>query len=113
MVSFNHDDPSNFVVPTQFGRVHSTGSKAGLTQTRIKIRIAKSYRGEPVISRLTADHGLVVNITGATLGASSWGEGWFDLELRGTPQQIQNGLTYLQELDVDIWGKPNPDGDAW
>ena len=83
------------------------------TQIRIKIQIPRHYSHEPVISHLTAKYGLLVNITGALLGASSQGEGWFDLELRGIPQQIQSALTYLRSLDIKVWGKPNPDGDGW
>lgn len=80
---------------------------------RIKIQIPRKCHKEPVISRLTSKHGLTVNITGAMLGASSSGEGQFDLELHGFPQQIESAIAYLQELEVRIWGKPNPDGDGW
>jgi NIL domain len=88
-------------------------SHASPTRSRIRIWIPRYYRQEPVISRLTSDHSLTVNITGAKLGAESRGEGWFDLELQGTPQQIQSAHTYLEALNIKIWGKPNPDGDSW
>ena len=39
--------------------------------------------------------------------------GWFDLELRGTLNQIQKGIADLEELELEIWGKPNTDGDSW
>lgn len=83
------------------------------TQIRLRVGIPKTYNQEPVISRLTADYGLLVNITGAMLGSDSGGQGWFDLELRGTPNQIQSGLAYLQKLKLKIWGRPNADGDGW
>lgn len=83
------------------------------TQIRLRVGIPKTYHQEPVISRLTADYELLVNITGAMLGSDTSGQGWFDLELRGTPTQIQSGLAYLQELKLKIWGRPNADGDEW
>lgn len=83
------------------------------TQTRIKIQIPRIYQQQPVISHLTSDYGLTVNITGALLGGSSQEEGLFDLELHGTPQQIQGALAFLEQLNVKIWGKPNPGPDSW
>ena len=83
------------------------------TQTRLRIGIPKTYHQETVISRLTADYGLLVNITGAMLGPGTGEYGWFDLELRGTPNQIQSGLCYLQQLELKICGRPNADGDGW
>lgn len=83
------------------------------TQIRLRVGIPKIYHQEPVISRLTTDCGLLVNITGAMLSLDTGGQGLFDLELRGTPNQIQSGLAYLQELELKIWGRPNADGDGW
>lgn len=83
------------------------------TKIRLRVNLPQKYQQEPVISRLIANYGLLVNITGAMLGLETGGQGWFDLELRGTPNQIQTGLAYLQELELKIWGKPNPDGDGW
>jgi ABC-type methionine transport system ATPase subunit len=75
------------------------------TQTRIRIRIPKNYHDEPVISRLTSQHGLTVNITAALLGANARDDGWFDLELRGTREHIRSALLYLNELDLEIWNE--------
>lgn len=80
---------------------------------RISVWIPKHYHQEPVLSRLTSDHHLTVNITEARLGPDSHGDGWFDLELWGTSPQIQEALAYLQIMNIRIWGKLNPDGDAW
>ena len=83
-----------------------------LTKTRIRLHIPLDYQQEPVISRLSSDHGLSVNITGATLAATTQA-GIFELELSGTPQQIQTGLMYLRSLNIKVIGKPNAEGDSW
>ena len=62
-----------------------------------------AYAQEPVISRLVSDYSLTVNITAAILGANAVGDGWFDLELKGTDAQIQSALTYLSDLDLEVW----------
>jgi ABC-type methionine transport system ATPase subunit len=94
----------------------STSSELGanrLTQTRIKIRIPKDLHDEPVISRLISQHGLTVNISAALLSANCRDDGWFDLELRGTKSQIGSALTYLNELDLEIWGQSTAEEDGW
>lgn len=83
------------------------------TTTRVKIRIPKEYHQEPVISRLVSHYGVTVNITGALLGANARDDGWFDLELRGTSRQIASALTYINELDLEIWGNSKPEIDGW
>lgn len=92
-----------------------SGSSIGknLTKTRIKIQIPQHYHQEPVISRLTSEYGLTFNITRAILAVHNQEEGLIDLELFGTTEQIQRAIAYLLQLKVKIWGKPNPDGDAW
>ncbi|PMB04726.1 hypothetical protein CEN45_00685 [Fischerella thermalis CCMEE 5198] len=49
-----------------------------LTNKRIRVRIPKDYRQEPVISRLVSESGLTVNISAAILGANAIGDGWLD-----------------------------------
>jgi hypothetical protein len=44
-----------------------------------------------------------VNITAAILGANGIGDGWFDLDLQGTSTQIESALTYINDLDLEIW----------
>ncbi len=84
-----------------------------LTQTRIKIHIPKDLHEEPVISRLISHYGLTVNIAAALLGSNTRDDGWFELELRGKPAQIQSALTYLNELDLEIWGQSAAEEDGW
>ncbi|MEA5550572.1 NIL domain-containing protein [Anabaena cylindrica UHCC 0172] len=78
-------------------------SDNALTHKGIRLRIPQDYHQEPVISRLISDYGLTVNIKAAILGRDAVGDGWFDLDLEGTAVQIQFGLTYLQELKLEIW----------
>lgn len=91
----------------------SSSRRDSLTQIRLRLGIPKTYYQEPVISRLTADYQLLVNITGAMLSPATQDRGWFDLEIQGTAKQIQSGLAYLQQLELEICGRPNPDGDGW
>lgn len=74
-----------------------------LTHKRIRLRIPKDYHQEPVISRLVSDYGLIVNITAAMLGSNGVGDGWFDLDLQGTSAQIDSALTYINDLNLEIW----------
>lgn len=83
------------------------------TQTRITIRIPKDLCAEPVISRLVSQHGVTVNITAALLSANARDDGWFELELRATNQQLQSALTYLNELDLEIWDQSTTEEDGW
>ncbi len=80
------------------------------TQKRIRIRIPKHYHQEPVISRLISDYSLTVTITAAILGANANGDGWFDLNLQGSNAQIENAMTYLTELDLEVWNDAETDG---
>lgn len=83
------------------------------TKTRIKVRIPKDLREEPVISHLISHYNVTVNIAAALLSSNGRDDGWFDLELRGNSQQIQNALVYLNELDLEIWSQLSPEEDGW
>lgn len=83
------------------------------TKTRIKIHIPKDLHEEPVISRLVSHYGITVNIVAALLGANMRDDGWFELDLRGKAEQIQSALTYLNELDLEIWGQSKAEDDGW
>ncbi|HEY9652831.1 MAG TPA: NIL domain-containing protein [Coleofasciculaceae cyanobacterium] len=80
--------------------------------TRLRIRVPKKYSDEPIISRLISDYGVTVNIAAALLGANARDDGWFDLELHGNPDQIQEAVRYLNKMDVEIWGV-NTEDDTW
>ena len=81
-----------------------------LTQTRIRLRIPQQYQQEPVISRLVSDYALTISITAAMLGANGKGDGWFDLSLQGTNANIESALTYLSDLNLEIWQGGETDG---
>ena len=72
-------------------------------KTRIKIQVPSRYIQEPVISCLTSDYGLTFNINQAILESSDLKDGWFDLELYGTAEQIKFAFNYLRQSQVMIW----------
>ncbi len=82
-----------------------------LTTTSITLRIGGDYHQEPVISSLISKFGLIVNINAAILGENAKDEGWFKLDLQGTPPQIQNALIYLYDLGLELWNEKNDDSD--
>jgi hypothetical protein len=82
-------------------------------QVRIQLRIPQKYYLDPVISKLVSHFKLNVNLIAATLGKGGQGDGWFDLKLQGDFQQINNALTYLADLDIDVWHKDNNECDEW
>ncbi|MBW4549797.1 MAG: NIL domain-containing protein [Aphanocapsa sp. GSE-SYN-MK-11-07L] len=80
------------------------------TQRRVQLRIPKHFHQEPVISQLVSDYRITVNITAAILGANANGDGWFDLELRGTNAQIETALQYINDLGLEVWRETDQDG---
>ncbi len=80
---------------------------------RIRVRIPKGYHQEPIISHLVSDYNLQVNIIGAILGQNAKEDGWFDLLLKGTSQQIDSALIYLSDLDIEIWRDSKSEVDGW
>lgn len=98
---------------TDTNQTESITSDNRPTKTRVRIRIPKEYHQEPVISRLVSHHGVTVNIAAALLGSNARDDGWFDLELSGTNRQIQSALIYLDEMDLEIWGRSELEEDGW
>lgn len=79
----------------------------------ITLRIIGDYHQKPVISQLISEFGLTVNITGAILGENTKDDGWFKLDLRGNPAQIQGALVYLNDLGLEIWNGKKNDKEGW
>lgn len=83
------------------------------TERRIKIRIPQEYTQEPLISRLISHYNLEVSIVAALLGSNKPNDGWFDLKLQGNSNDLDSALSYLTELDVEIWYQENTLADGW
>ncbi|NJR24183.1 MAG: ABC transporter [Richelia sp. CSU_2_1] len=120
MLTHNANNQSEFEPIDNFQNTRSSDisnsetEDARPTKTRIRIRVPKQYHQEPVISNLISAHGLTVNFNAALLGVKTYDDGWFDLELNGTSQQIESALIYLNDLDVEIWSdSTNPDEETW
>ncbi len=82
----------------------------GFTQRRVRLRIPKQFHQEPVISQLISEYGVTVNIIAAVLGANANGDGWFDLELRGTHEHVDQAFSYINDLGLEIWRETDQDG---
>ncbi len=82
-------------------------------QTRVRLRIPKQYQHEPILSNLITRHHLTVNVTAALLSHNSCDDGWFDVELQGTPAQLDEAFLYLNDLTVEIWRETDPTEENW
>lgn len=78
---------------------------------RIFIRIPSKLHSEPVISQLSRH--VDVNILAAVLGSNAQGDGWFDLQLKGSPQQINSALVYLAEMNIEVLNSLHSEQDGW
>ncbi len=83
------------------------------TQIELKLRVPQSYHQEPIISQLISEYQLKVVVLAAILGKDGQGDGWFDLKLVGTSQQINHALLYLSELDIEMWHEQDLELDGW
>ncbi len=83
------------------------------TQIELKLRVPQSYHQEPIISQLISEYHLKVIFLAAILGKDGQGDGWFDIRLLGTSQQINNALIYLLELDIELWHEQDLELDGW
>jgi hypothetical protein len=81
----------------------SVPAEEGVQRSHIHVRVPKEACDVPIISGLVSGYGLVVNVRGGLLSPSREGDGWFDLEVQGTPTQIQNGLAYLRQQGLQVW----------
>jgi ABC-type methionine transport system ATPase subunit len=82
-------------------------------KTYIQLHIPQALQQEPIISRLVAHYGVMVNIAAAQIGANFPQSGCLELELQGTASQIESALTYLDELDLEISHQFTPEEDGW
>jgi len=77
-------------------------------RSHIHVRIPKAACDVPILSGLVSGHGLVVNLRGGLLSPNHEGDGWFDLEVQGTPAQIESGLDYLRQRGLQVWQQAQP-----
>lgn len=83
-----------------------------LNLIRLRLEIPAVYAQEPIFSRLISEFKLVVNITEANLSRDAVVSDC-DIEIRGTAQQLHQGLGYLRSLNIRMMGKPNPAEEDW
>jgi len=83
------------------------------TEIELKLRVPQNYHQEPIISQLISEYQLKVVFLAAILGKNGQGDGWFDVKLLGTSQQIYNALMYFAELDIEIWHERDLELDGW
>ncbi|BAY48255.1 hypothetical protein SAMD00079811_58760 [Scytonema sp. HK-05] len=72
------------------------------TLGHIYIKVPQHYHRQPIVSRLISRYDLTINIAAALLEAHTEDDGWFNLEIHGISQQVEAGLAYLQELNIEI-----------
>ncbi|MEN9216851.1 MAG: NIL domain-containing protein [Gloeomargarita sp. HHBFW_bins_162] len=72
-------------------------------RSHIHVRIPKAACDVPILSGLVSGHGLVVNLRAGLLSPSREDDGWFDLDVQGTPAQIAQGLDYLRQRGLQVW----------
>lgn len=77
--------------------------KKKLTKHRIYIRIPPRYQADPIIFNLVSLYNVTININAALLSGNGETEGWFDLDLMGSPISIDAALMYLSDLDLEAW----------
>ncbi len=80
-----------------------TATDTGVQRSHIHVRVPKAACDVPILFGLVSVHGLVVNLRGGLLSPSREDDGWFDLDVQGTPTQIQSGLDYLRQRGLQVW----------
>lgn len=80
-----------------------------LTESQVKvlqsidINIPQQLHQQPVLANLIGNYNLIVNFKAAVLDRKATGGGWFNLNLEGHTQDIENALKDLQELGVKVF----------
>ncbi|ACK66750.1 conserved hypothetical protein [Rippkaea orientalis PCC 8801] len=92
---------------------HNLTEKDRPIQRRIRIEIPSEYHQDPIISQLATFYHLKINILGAILGQTGTQNGWFDIELQGESEQIENALLSLRENNIVIWDDSTQEYDGW
>jgi len=67
---------------------------------KLFFRFPKSETEKPIIYHLVKDYDLIINIFRARVTADD--EGYLVIDVTGTEEQIENGLEFVRQFDVDI-----------
>ena len=73
-------------------------------QKKIRFQVSQDLHKVPIISTLTTQYKLVVNIRSAILHQKVIG-GWFDLLLDGEDADVKQSVSYLKDMGVEIWNE--------
>lgn len=84
-----------------------------MTRLRLELKLPALHHQQPILFYLISEYRLSINIIAANLRAEQQGQGHLVVELQGAPPQINQALSYLRSLQVEIIGKPNAYGDCW
>jgi len=80
---------------------------------RVRLRIPAEYRQDPILSIVITQYGLTVNILAAQLSNQASDGGWFDLEVQGPSNQINNGILHLNDLGIEMWRESDSLHEGW
>ncbi|ABB57713.1 NIL domain-containing protein [Synechococcus elongatus] len=70
---------------------------------RIRLQVPKKYRDQPLMGDVLASCQLQFNILAAHLGPNREEDGWFDVMLTGTSEDITAALAVLRDRDIELW----------
>ena len=89
------------------------GSDTRPAQVRVRLKIPKHYRNDPILSTLVNQHQITINILSALLAVDTSEGGWFDLEMQGTQGQLAAAILHINDLGVELWGDVPSDELGW
>jgi ABC-type methionine transport system ATPase subunit len=75
------------------------------TNKTVCIQVPTNLHEVPIISNLVANYNLSVNIQGAILDQKATCAGWFELVLKGDSLQVEQAVSYLKDIGVEIWNE--------
>lgn len=67
---------------------------------RLRLKIPANLIKEPIIYKMVTKFDIVPNILSARIDTDSEGE--VEIELKGTPSNLEHGLEFLKKLDIDV-----------
>jgi hypothetical protein len=68
----------------------------------VNINIPQRLHQTPVLAHLISNYDLIVNFHAAVLDRKATGGGWFNLDLQGDLQDIEQALNYLRDLEIEM-----------